>query len=947
MIEYERKVYPEIDKQEFDESIQPLLRSMEELHIEKKDKEESFYSESLEFNNEQYPYHNSCFLLSKEIWERYWDDSLNEYLSDYDKFENETLESLAGLIFSYFIRCFAEQIKNKDKGYKDYKDYNLRLLGTGFEELSNDYPVVWSRCMGLIENKIGFLVDTLGTVSRNRKEIADTFGIDPDVKIVSLESGGDTHNKGKSVSVIYFENGKKIVFKPRSVKGEKGYVKLAEELNEKFGTGLYAYKVLDLENNGFISFVERDESFQDMYKAGEMACLMYLLNATDMHYSNILWTKGGPVPIDLETLFRIPRVKKGLAESDKSAYSFMESSVYSTGVLPIQLGKSKNAVDVGFTGNRGEFSESPIKQIIVNDGFSKCINIKWSSNKSHKMIQYNKTDEKEIIEKCDYIVKGFTMMYKRILRDKEAFAEIVKRNYKGASLRYIHNMTYRYEQILRSLTSPQAAKDINITKMLLSRTGILSLKSETSIVESEIKQLFRGDVPYFSIDFSSRDIKADGKVVTSCKRSPEEIFAEKVERISEEDMEQQIKIIKFSFIAKLSDPDVKERKNPEDVIRYLADKLCDEVRDDHFQHLPITWVGPVLNHMENTWMPGVLGYDLYSGRIGPSVALLLAGKLLGEQRYTDVGYKMFDSSINILKDEKYEIRNLLAAGVGFYSGFTSIVWGINEAGKILGKDDWCQVAVDSFKIIDDKLLEIDDNFFDMICGKSAAIIFRHKIDKNYRLTRDQLEKIIEAGEKKLRNRDEMMTIGLAHGVCQIIWFFSVLEQIYHSAKITRLIKEADEVIRESYTSDIGNFIVYENENDHDVSSSWCNGLSGILLAYYEGYKVGIYKREDVEDIIEKLISSYIPDIPILCHGTLGIEEILEYISRDFKEETEFMLKHLNLGMCNADNIYNYFKHENGRYSLSPGYMTGQSGAICYLSKKKGLGLSVFPLTMGE
>ena len=109
-------------------------------------------------------------------------------------------------------------------------------------------------------------------------------------------------------------------------------------------------------------------------------------------------------------------------------------------------------------------------------------------------------------------------------------------------------------------------------------------------------------------------------------------------------------------------------------------------------------------------------------------------------------------------------------------------------------------------------LEIDDNFFDMICGKSAAIIFRHKIDKNYRLTRDQLEKIIEAGEKKLRNRDEMMTIGLAHGVCQIIWFFSVLEQIYHSAKITRLIKEADEVIRESYTSDIGNFIVYENEN---------------------------------------------------------------------------------------------------------------------------------------
>src|SRR5699024_7200132 len=99
------------------------------------------------------------------------------------------------------------------------------------------------------------------------------------------------------------------------------------------------------------------------FQAGRLACLMFLLNASDMHYSNILWTNEGPLPIDLETLFHPSRIRTGIPESKKSAYYALEKSVYGTGVLPISLGtkSGSGSVDVGFTGIRDKNSVSPFK----------------------------------------------------------------------------------------------------------------------------------------------------------------------------------------------------------------------------------------------------------------------------------------------------------------------------------------------------------------------------------------------------------------------------------------------------------------------------------------------------------------------------------------------------------------------------------------------------------
>lgn len=958
MVKYDKRIYPEINSEEFDIHIKPVLENIQELGIKRRyDFKES---EQIIEQSDRYPYHNSCLFLITGLWNQQWDNSMNYLLADFSQFHSDICESLANIAFSYFIRCFAEQITELDEEHRNYEDYNKSLKETNYKIFYERYPIVWYRCNELLINSIKSIIQLLKAVENNRDALYEKFNIDKHLKIHSIEVGGDTHNNGKSVSVITFDEGKKVIHKPRTVKGEVGYATFVNEMNKSFDTDFKGLEVLDLQECGFVSYVIEDRNETDLVKAGEIACLMYMLNATDMHYSNILWTKEGPVPIDLETLFHIPRVKTGLEESEKSAYSILETSVYSTGVLPIHLGKTKNAVDVGFAGIRDKNSVGPIKAINIKDGFTENIKVVWSKVNEQNSPVNSEAQEKEIYDNCEKLVIGFKRIYNKILLNKDLFKKIVQNSFDGVKLRYIHNMTYRYEQILRSMTSPQAACNIDVCHTLMSRAAILSLTSDKAITVSECEQLWRGDVPYFSVDFCSNEIKAEEKVVSKSISTPKESFERKMDVISTEDLARQVNIIRLAFVSKLSDPhstegiddnDDEEMNNGKfersdvlNVIEFIADKLKISVTDDHYSHLPVTWIGPVIEHTENTWIPGVLGYDLYSGRIGPGVALAMAGKLLENKEYSQIAYRMFNSAATIIESGKYEIRNLLVAGVGFFSGFTSIIWGINEAGKIFEKEEWCNCAKKSFDIIDKELNRMDENFFDMISGKSTSIIFRLKMDSTYKLSDEQIDIFVNEANRKLDNIDKMVTSGLAHGITHYIWFFSILYQSYPNEKILEIIKKADSIIKDNYTSDDNHILIYSGIEDKESTTSWCNGLAGVLLAYYEAYKAEILDRDDVIHIINEIKRSYISNIPIYCHGTLGIINVLEYISLDFSRETKELLERIKSKMCSPKRIYKYFKEEKGRYTLSPGYMSGQSGSICFLSEMIGQKLSVNPLT---
>lgn len=972
MITYMKKIYPELTPSDFEEYITPLIDGVSSLPVYCSD-----YIKKAELNENQelYPYHNPCMLIATNIWDSVWSAELNKYILDLQAFRKNSCEFLSQLAFSYLIRCFAEQIKTIPENYGSpqdiYKYYTHELMSSGLREFSSTYAVAWGRCNNLLKNRLNAVKDVVRLTQEHRSELEKEFGISHDSLIVSMKADGDTHNNGSAVTIITFEDGKKVVFKPRSVSSELAYMNFIQELNSFIYPKMRALRAIDYGNYGFTSFIETENKESDMFQAGRLACLMYFLNATDMHYSNILWTDEGPLPIDLETLFHPLRVRKGIPQSKKSAYRALETSVYGTGVLPLILSskKSSGSVDVGFTGTRDENSQSPFKIFNIIDGFSSNIKVVWRKQNIDNKLSSDKALESFIYARCEQIVDGFTNLFKQIFEQKDRFVKAVLESFQNVKLRYIHNMTYRYVQLLRCLVDAEPSRNKDIAQSLLTRMGILGTSSDKNITVSECRQLWNGDIPYFSIKFDGTELFGEDKIISKVAISPKSEFLSKMEHLTQKDLTRQIELIRLAFLAKLEDPHSEGRlsfeeisaasemedlsainniqtSNIKEIIRWFSNSLIESSFDDRYSHLPKTWIGPVVRLGNPGWTPGVLGYDLYAGRVGSALALAAAGRVLSDEKATEIASGVFERSAKILEAKTFELRNVLMSGIGAFSGVSGFLWALCAASSLTGNKRWREVAVNSWSLLPGPFTVKDVDFFDMIMGPSASIIMRYHTQTDWRLDQNSVNQCISLAHAKINSNNLKTTSGLAHGFGQMLWFFGSIAQRQKSREIEELILEIDSIIRNKYTNDDGLIQTYCGEVDQ-VSSSWCNGLSGLLIAYYEAYKAKCLPKESVINLINQLKAIPLSCIPIICHGSLGIVEALQYVGQCFPNETSEIVSKLEGNFCSPEYIFNYFKNGKSRYPLSPGLMAGKAGALLYLCRSLDPTIKASPLSLGN
>lgn len=977
MVTYRKQFYPELEQSDFDEHIAPLLHYIDDLSVHPTSSFNNLNNANSFKDQELYPYHNPCRMIARNIWEKVWDSKMDKYLLYPESFKNVICELFSQVAFSYLIRCFAEQIKTLPKQSMNSKDiydyYTQKLMDTQFKEFADIYSIVWGRCNNLLKNRAIAIKETIQLTQQHRLKIEEEFNIPCTSRIVSIESGGDTHNNGSSVAIITFEQGEKLVFKPRSVSGELGYTNFIREINKFISPKMPSLTVIDFGNYGFTSFVETNEEKNDMVQAGRLACLMFLLNASDMHYSNILWTNEGPLPIDLETLFHPSRIRTGIPESKRSAYHAMEKSVYGTGVLPISLGKktSNDSVDVGFTGIRNQNSVSPFKVFEIKDGFSSDIKVVWKRQSIDISLSNDPNLESLIHKRCDQVIDGFSEFFMQILHQKNLFVDAVIKSFSNAKFRYIHNMTYRYSQLLRILTDAEPSRNIDTAHTLLSRIGILSMSSDVNLVLSECEQLWNGDIPYFSVNFKGTEVLCGNEVVSSISTSPESQFILKMKNLTKTDLTKQINLIRLAFVAKLADPHADgklkleesesieedrprfERMNTakdnnilkhREIISWFSKSLTESLLDDRYEHLPKTWIGPVAKNGTQGWTPGVLGYDLYSGRVGPALALAVAGKLLSDDMAIKASYEVFEKSAKILEERSFELRNVLLSGIGGFSGVSGLLWTLFAAGDIVGNERWKDIAVNSWPILHHSLETQDNNFFDMITGKSSSIVMRYRMQKDFKLSDDIINNILSLAYSRINASDTKITSGLTHGYGQLLWFFALVNQKQENSAVKRVVEDIDSIICNKYTNNDGITDIYIDGGGTNVSSSWCNGLAGLLIAYYEAYKSNILPQESVLNIINQLKRIPISRVPVLCHGSLGIVEALQYVSESFPEETSDILLEMQTTFCSPEYILSYYKNGKGRYPLSPGLMAGQAGALLHLCKSLDPTIKTSPLT---
>lgn len=157
------------------------------------------------------------------------------------------------------------------------------------------------------------LVELRRRLARDRRLIARSLGDGrPLGRVLEVVRGlSDPHDGGRTVAILRFASGLRVVYKPRSVGLEAAFCRFVAWWNERAGRlALFAPRVLERGDYGWMAFVahegcpDREAAGRYYARAGALLALADLLRATDLHHGNVIAHGEYPVLVDLETLLQ-------------------------------------------------------------------------------------------------------------------------------------------------------------------------------------------------------------------------------------------------------------------------------------------------------------------------------------------------------------------------------------------------------------------------------------------------------------------------------------------------------------------------------------------------------------------------------------------------------------------------------------------------------------------
>lgn len=333
-------------------------------------------------------------------------------------------------------------------------------------------------------------IEMLRRVAAHREELGELL---PDARTFEriediVFSAGDTHNAGRSVTVLHTDAGK-LVYKPRDMRGEAGVYELVQS---HFSDVLGVPKCIAFGDDfGVSEFIEKcrtegaEEARRFWYRMGGAAAVFKVLGSTDMHIENIICSGGKPYIIDLETVISPELSNEAYQKLHPELWRLKSTSPYLSSLLPTQHAGRELSVLIS----------------TADDGCAPVVDGKR-------------------VPVCRYLedfTAGYAELYRRILAKKEEISRFVSALSAEMPVRILIRNTQFYHDTMLRLYHHAALADAQARDKSRARLEKLlrrNLRSEfESAVQSELKQIARGDIPYFYTYASGSDLCADGEAV--------------------------------------------------------------------------------------------------------------------------------------------------------------------------------------------------------------------------------------------------------------------------------------------------------------------------------------------------------------------------------------------------------------------------------------------------
>ncbi|MBI4512282.1 MAG: type 2 lantipeptide synthetase LanM [Deltaproteobacteria bacterium] len=319
---------------------------------------------------------------------------------------------------------------------------------------------------------------------------------------------GDSHAGGRTVAILTFENGHRLVYKPRDVRPEALLNRYLEVTNPWTSEPpLSTYRVLVRDGYGWVEYVEPNatltqSSASSFYKrVGRLVRLLQLLGAHDLHWENVVISQENLVVLDVEAMLATPVVDRRPAPQT-NAMERLRNSPLSVGILPPSWAVGpygRRPAELSPLSGGGMFP-SVGRELIMELGKTGMPRAVGSYRTYHFEPRQPQADGRfhSAAEYAADIVAGYRAMNQLIVEHHPELRCAF--NVADMAVRFVPRNTAFYARFLNESLLPrclQSGADRDIQLQQLFRACHEGADEPARLIESEVRSLWELDIPYF------------------------------------------------------------------------------------------------------------------------------------------------------------------------------------------------------------------------------------------------------------------------------------------------------------------------------------------------------------------------------------------------------------------------------------------------------------------
>jgi type 2 lantibiotic biosynthesis protein LanM len=781
--------------------------------------------------------------------------------------------------------------------------------------LLRQYPVLARAVAETVDRWVGVCLELLERLAADWADLRALFAPEADPgPLAQVRTGlGDSHRGGRTVAIVQFTSGLRLVYKPKSLGVETAFQNLLDWTGQKgFEPGFRTLRLLDRGDHGWIEFIEahpcEDEAAVRRFyqRQGGSLALLWLLDATDFHWENLIASGEHPILVDLEALFEPRQHELGTTVDEARVGRVLEKSVLTTGLLPSRTWAEGGGEGVDLSGLAGTGGQTaPPVMRTEHAGTDEMrfallpVEIPAGDN-----LPTLDGEAVTVSPYVDEVVDGFTRMVRLFLEHREEMAAPggPLDAFADSEVRIIVRPTRNYALLFFESFHPYVVGDALDRDRLLDRLWLAAREHPIveRVISAERRDLLGGDIPMFITRPGTRDMwSADGERYADLQPdSGLERVLRRLKGLDEGELTLQAWLVHNS----LATLDLKRGSHAQYEFRETTPPSREELlaaavevgdrlaaialrgpRDAH-------WLAAQTIGASNNWTLQPARLDLHLGL--PGIALFLAwlGELTGEPRFTDLAR----AALVTLHEQMKHGQEILS-NIGGYSGWGGLVWTLTHLG-VLWKDE--DLLAEAERIAHEEIppgIPLDENN-DLIAGASGcliALLTLHEIRPSDHL----LQSAIQCGERLLARARPMERglgwhleiagptplAGLSHGVAGIAWPLLRLAALTGDGRYRETALAGLEYERSLYNPEKRNWPdlregakLEEESAEPHYMWAWCHGAPGVGLGRLAGlpWLDNARVREEIEIAVESTLENGFGRNHCLCHGDLGNLEVV-------------------------------------------------------------------------